>query len=325
MNSTLIDEVKKKEICIVQILDLIKISIDEDETDKDQSISVLLPRQKHVIIPNRNLSKKSTSQLNFKKFFPLDISFDVLYFNEKEFAFQLTYITHSIMSKITKKEMLNKNWESKNKKVDAPNIIMIKNRYNQLYDWITEEILRYDRKRHRKLAIEKFIKIADECWKINNFNDCFIIIVCLTTSEPLLYLKKTWYRISFESQKKLDELEYFFLQDNNWGNLRNVMDEVEGKPCLPYFGYFLNNLNLKVEDKYVDNGRIINCEKIRKIGELIDQFHELVNKNVYAITENSRLNFLYDLKPLSVDELYKLAKRLGNFTQIIIFIKNLSL
>ena len=307
MNLTLLNNEQKKDISIEEILELINLNT-EQETDLDHGIEILLGRKK-----SKNISFKKIP--NNSNIIPKSGIFDVLdiSYSEMEIAQQLTIITHSRMSRIKKKEFLNKNWERSNKKIESPNIVGIFERFNQLTNWISEEILRYDRKRHRKLAIEKFVNIAEECWKINNFNDCFNIVLCLTTSPSLRHLKKTWVRVSIDIKNKLEVLDNYFLQDGNYAQLRKMMENAKGSPCVPYFGYFTRELSYISESKYIENGCLLNCEKLRKTGEFIDLFHELVNKNVYPYKENTKLNFLLNLKPLSEDELIELSHKLGNY------------
>ena len=293
---------QKKDISVEEIIELINLDNDH-EIDSNQRIELLLGRKKSK---NFSFKKKENTQTNQAT----GCVFDVLSFSEVEVAQQLTIITHSLMSKIGKKEFLNKNWERSNRKVESPNLVAIIERVNQITNWISEEIIRYDRKRYRKLAYEKFVNIAEECWKINNFNDCFNICLCLATSPSIRNLKKTLGRVSEDIKNKLETLDNYFLQDNNFSFLRKMMDSAKGSPCVPYYGYFTHELSYISEAKYIEDGSLLNCEKIRKTGEIVDLFHELVN-NVYPYKENPKLICLSNLKPLSEDDIVDLSKKLG--------------
>ena len=86
--------------------------------------------------------------------------FNILNYDSKDIANELTRISYYIFSKIEPKEFFKGVFTKKNKNITSPNITEVTNRFNELSFWLIEEILCYDYADERALVIEKFIDIA---------------------------------------------------------------------------------------------------------------------------------------------------------------------
>ena len=61
-------------------------------------------------------------------------------------------------------------WSKASLKAQAPNILNLIDRFNQVSQWVGTEILREQRLKERAKVLRCFIDIAWECFEINCFN-----------------------------------------------------------------------------------------------------------------------------------------------------------
>lgn len=254
---------------------------------------------------SKNISKKNdTLKPSILKDY-----FDVLDWPEMEIAKQLSLYTHYFLSQIEVKEIIASRWTKKTKYVDSPNVMACIERFNKLILWVCEEVLSYDRSRIRAHVVEKFLKIAQCCRKLNNFNDCFNIISALN-SLPLKFMEKMWKKLSSEGFKLYLELNNFISCENNYRDLREETNKAKGKPYIPYLALYLKELAYIEEGpKYLING-LINVDKIRRVTGVIEEFLDF-KYNAYLFRISSDLIFLSHPKTKIEDELIELSYKLG--------------
>lgn len=238
--------------------------------------------------------------------------FDILEWSEVEIARQITLITHFIFIKIGIKELVTSNWTKEDKYILAPNIMKMIQRYDNLSFWICEEILSYDHKDTRAKAIIKFLKIAKVCQIFNNFNDCVNIVISLD-SFRIKSLKKTW-KIALKDReianlhKGLNSLCSF---NNNYAQLRKEISSAQGQPCVPFFALYLKDLSFLDEGpRYINEKNLINIQKIRKVGEKLEEIIEFQARS-YIYLPLAKLSFLAEPKPKKKEILDYMSGKLG--------------
>jgi len=242
--------------------------------------------------------------------------FDVTEWSESEFAKQLTLYTDYFFKKIEPKELLSSNWTKKDKFLLSPNVMRMIDRFNKICNWVCEEILSYDHKTNRVRAISKFIKIANFCQMINNFNDCVNIITALNNLS-IKSLKKTWTILlkNPEISNMFKELNFLCSYTKNYENIRNEISMVKGQPCIPYLGLYLKELAFLDEGpKYINANNLINLEKLQKVGEKIEEIKEF-QSNYYVFVPVTKLSFLADPKPKKEETLLQISSKLGKLAK----------
>ena len=274
--------------------------------DKTNNLEV---KQTNVYKKKRNYS--ISTHLKEQPILPSKLTnfqFDVLEWSEIEIARQLSLISHFLMSKIKVSELFSSRWTKSEKYTNSPHVMKCIDRFNKLSLWIVEEILSYDKAKSRALAIDKFIRIAEECRKINNFNDCMNITTAINTF-PIKRLDKAWRKIKFESMKLFKGLNDLCSFSNNYNLLREETLKANNKPCVPYLGLFLKALAFLEEGpKYVKNG-MVNIKKIKEFGEILNEI--MRNKKInYNFTPVFILSFLAEPKPENEDNLIELSSKL---------------
>lgn len=285
------------------ILDLFQ----KEATNSEQEMNLkrLTGRKK-----SRNIASKKDF-LEFKS--KTKSKFDIIEWDPKIIAKQMTLISYNLYSKIEVKEFLNACWTKKNKLADAPNIFKLIDRFNLLSFWVVEEVLSYNDKIKRAKCIEKLISVAEWLLKMNNFNDCMNIINGLS-SYILKMLKTTWDLVSEKEKEILKDLNKLSNFSRNFIDLRRAQEKCKGQPCLPYLLLFLKDLAFLEETcEYVKDEYLVNLEKILQVGDIIESFVSF-RANVYLFRNIPELGILMDPRPKSEKELEILAEGIGKNT-----------
>lgn len=236
--------------------------------------------------------------------------FEILEWSEIELAKQLTIISQQLFFKIEYKELLSAKWTKKDKYTASPKVMAIIDRFNKLSLWIIEEIISYDKKSSRAAVIEKFIRTANECRKLSNFNDCVNIISALN-SYIIKNMKNTMKVINKDALILLEELNSFCSCARDYANLRNATKNISGKPCIPYLGLLLKELAFLEEgQKYINENYLINIDKIKIVYKSIELFMDY-RGHTYQFRPIEQLSILSDPHPKTEDELEELANKIG--------------
>lgn len=170
-------------------------------------------------------SKSATSDYSLVDDIPKELYwvFDILIWPGAELARQMTILTYEIFSKIKPTEFINSSWTKPNKELNSPNILALIRRSNDLYFWIIEEVLRYDKKSVRHEVLEKFIVVALYLKELRNFNDLVLVVTALSSSivkclEGTLKLMGTVYK------KHWIDLTTLCSYDSNYLRLRKAQN-----------------------------------------------------------------------------------------------------
>lgn len=288
------DEANEKELNINYHIEILEIKIKASSNNLNVRNRIMSQSQPPSILPS-NISK----------------TFDILEWSEIEIARQLTLTTYFLFKNIRIEEFFSQKFNKEDKNINSPNIIKMIERFNNLTYWIVEEILSYDHKKTRSKVIFKFLKIAKECQKINNFNDSNNIF--MTLKLLVFPLKKTMELVHKNSEADCiyNELDSLFSLDKNYANLRKEIKCVSKKACIPFLPLILNDLS-KQEEKpnYIKENDLINVDKINKVGQILEEILEFQN-NHYDYVPLLKLSFLSDPKPKKQETLDKIAKHLG--------------
>ena len=236
--------------------------------------------------------------------------FNLLSYDSKKIANELTRITYSIFSKIQPKEFFKGVFTKKNKNIASPHIVEVSDRFNQLSFWVIEEIISYDYGNDRAEIIEKFIDIANELNNLNNFHDCMSIVTGL--GQMIINgLVKTWKYVSKESNDVLKKLKKAVNFTDNYKNMRDKIEECiqNNVPYIPFLGPYNKRICFLEEyGPYVKDNSLINVDKIVLVQQILDQFYKFKNKqyDIKRCTKNEFVIFQC-LDPANEDELEKLA------------------
>jgi son of sevenless-like protein len=261
-----------------------------------------IPRAlKAISTAKRKMSLLSSSKDTQQKSY----SFGIENWSSVEIARQLTLIEFEIFENIRPKELLNQAWNKENRHHISPNVNALAERTNLVVNWVSQEILKHENLKNRTHALRKFIKVARECRKLNNYNACFELVAALN-SIAVHRLKKTWEGIPAPLKEEFKELEDLVHQQKNYRNLRQAIKN-SLPPCLPYLGLALTDLTF-IEDgnpNFIKNK--INFFKCNKLAIVIHDILAL-QRTPYAFVEVPELsNKLKNMNVLSEDKLNEMS------------------
>ena len=283
---------------------------DNEEYDFNLAKNALNNRRKNnmVFLGRSNKSKKVKNNL-LDNIIHIKTYFYIFDYSEEEIAIKLTSISYKLMSNISINELLNSNFSKKDRTTRSPTVTKIIQRFDNLTLFIIEDIFSYDDPKKRAEAITKWIKIAEHCKNLYNFNDTLVINTCFSN-----YLFKraplTWKKVPNSTLKILNSLRQFCTNNNCYINIRREMLNRRGRFHVPYLGILLKGIvNLEEIYKYIlDNGNI-NCCKIQLLYILINQFFSFKN-NPFTKQNDNDLDIFENLHPKDENQLELLITKI---------------
>ncbi|KAI0913600.1 ras guanine nucleotide exchange factor domain-containing protein [Ustulina deusta] len=163
----------------------------------------------------------------------------ILDFDSLELARQITLKQMSIFCSIKPEELLGSQW-MKHGGVDSPNVKAMSGFSNDLSNLVADTILQHSEVKKRAAMIKQWIKIANQCLELNNY-DGLMAIVCSLNSSVISRLRKTWDIISPKRRELFRALQAIVEPANNHRVLRARL-QGHVPPCLPFLGMFLTDL-----------------------------------------------------------------------------------
>eukprot|EP00743_Colponemidia_sp_Colp-15_P007642 GILK01008268.1.p1 GENE.GILK01008268.1~~GILK01008268.1.p1 ORF type:complete len:1078 (-),score=217.08 GILK01008268.1:37-2844(-) len=229
--------------------------------------------------------------------------FNIMEWHPTEIARQLTLQDFELFRSIHPKELIKTAWSKKDKAVKAPNVLSLIERFNGLSRWIAEEVLRGETARERLKIIKHFLKIAEKCRELHNYNTLFTIVSGLKSS-PVFRLKQTWELLSARKKNRWEKLQLLCASDKGWKRIRDEF-RAAVPPVMPYLGIFLTDLTFIEENKdMIDN--MVNFHKLRLISGVINQIKE-AQQTPYQFHTVMKLQRLRQVTASHDDILYEIS------------------
>ena len=250
---------------------------------------------------DKNTKKKKLlfkSKTNIKPFYNY---FYIFSHNSMEIAQYLTCISYQLMRNINQKELLNKNFYSKEKLIKAPNVMKFIDRFNKLVLFVIEDIFSYDNKKVRCQCIEKWVDIALKLQELHNYNDLIMINTCFVNL-TLKKLKLTFKKLSNKYKNIIKEMNAFCSSEDSYINIRKLIFNSKGIPYIPHLGIILKVITNIEEMNYITDDNNINFEKLVKLHNVLKTFNEFKKTKFYC-EKSKELDILANLKPKTLEEL----------------------
>ncbi|KAG0088449.1 hypothetical protein BGZ92_006153 [Podila epicladia] len=145
-----------------------------------------------------------------------------------ELARQLTLFVSKMFLNIPYLELLTR---------DRPNCSKMAKTATEITTWIIETIVDQSDLKKRVEMIKHWIKVGEECLKLNNF-DTLTAITCAIDSSPIHRLSATWDAITSEYCARFQQLQRMVSTKYNYREYRAKLKSTVG-PCIPFLGLFL--------------------------------------------------------------------------------------
>ena len=215
------------------------------------------------------------------------VGVNILDFDPLEVARQITLKVASIFCSILPEELLATEWMKRSGSL-AVNVRAMSTLSTDLANLVADSILQLEEPKKRAVLIKHWVKIANKCLELNNY-DSLMAIVCSLNSSTVLRLKKTWEAVSQKTKNAFEALKQVVDISRNYTVLRQRLQGLI-PPCLPFVGIYLTDLT------FVDHGnptsRQLNTEKEESIPVINYDKHM---KTARIISELQRFQIPYRL------------------------------
>eukprot|EP01113_Clastostelium_recurvatum_P012900 TRINITY_DN1672_c1_g2_i1.p1 TRINITY_DN1672_c1_g2~~TRINITY_DN1672_c1_g2_i1.p1 ORF type:complete len:1036 (-),score=245.76 TRINITY_DN1672_c1_g2_i1:64-3171(-) len=185
----------------------------------------------------------------------------------EEVARQMTLADFETFKNISIRELTKCAWSKQGKEENAPNIVQMTNRFNDIAYWVASDVLTPDlTSTQRLLILRRFIKIAHHCLQIGNMNGVFAIMAGLSKGS-VQRLSKLWASLDQKVRGMYDELMALMQSDRNYHNYREHMKTLKGA-ALPWIGVFLQDLTSLEETPTNTADGLVNFNKMRLLANV---------------------------------------------------------
>lgn len=166
-------------------------------------------------------------------------SVSILDFDPLELARQFTIKESRIFCSILPEELLATEWMKKSGSM-AVNVRAMSTLSTDLANLVADCILQLEDPKQRAKLIKQWVKIANKCLELNNY-DSLMAIICSLNSSTITRLKRTWDIVSAKTKTTLENLRSIVEVSRNYAVLRQRLQH-HVPPCLPFVGTYLTDL-----------------------------------------------------------------------------------
>ncbi|ORX82221.1 ras GEF [Anaeromyces robustus] len=213
-----------------------------------------------------------------------DVNINVFETDPKDIARQMCLMNAKIFKQITQDELLSLAWNKPNKKVKAPNIVLMTEQFNKITLWVSNNILSSALPSERTQKIARFIYIEKACLKNNDFHSLKSIISALE-STPIHRLEKTWMLLPKKEKAKHKKYATLMSMERNSEEYRKYLQECKGAK-IPYLGLYLSDITYLFEA--IEKEKTLSQVKLEqklKLDRLLNEFEEYQKAANYQFNE----------------------------------------
>jgi hypothetical protein len=178
----------------------------------------------------------------------------------------LTVISYELYKTLSAKDFVGQAWK---KDSDSSNgVVRLIDRYNEISNWVATLVLIADSERKRVHAIKFFISVADELFRMQNFEVSSSVIGGLQAA-PVDRLRATWSSVSASRMQRYEALRTVFSGKNNWRAYREVLAAASA-PAVPLICVCLKDIVAMYEGNEMFVGdSLINVDLLVMFGKVL--------------------------------------------------------
>lgn len=199
---------------------------------------------------------------------------NVLQIDALELARQLTVMESKVFCCILPEELLSRESSKSVVHSAAVNVKKMSAMTTQLTGWITESILGEEEVKKRSQMLKYFIKLADRCLGIKNYNAFFAIQGALSAS-TISRLRRTWDCLPTKYHNLMEQQQQIIDPTRNFAAYRSHMRNARA-PALPFVGLCLTDLTFCGEGNadtrpspLKPSKQLINFDKYLKMSRIV--------------------------------------------------------
>ncbi|KAM8954226.1 ral guanine nucleotide dissociation stimulator-like 2 isoform 2-T2 [Pelodytes ibericus] len=305
------------------------------DPEKRRRLSLCLSRllKSNLVARLQELSVEPEDQVNLpplvEETSPSD-PLDILTLQAGHVAEQLTCLEAALFLRVVPYECLGSVWSRRDRGGEHCHSVRETVRhFNRLSGAVTSSCVRDPqlRPQQRARVIEKWVKVAEECWSLRNFSSVYAIFSALQ-STAVHRLKRVWAETSREIQRSYQEISDVFSERDNYARMRELLFQSQDSSdaaskrhpprskdpraagVIPYLGVFLTDLVMldsAIRD-HLENG-YLNFEKRRKEFESLSQIRLLQSVCLgYRLQSDPQFaSWFRRLQPISESDSYNLS------------------
>ncbi|ORY83088.1 ras guanine nucleotide exchange factor domain-containing protein [Protomyces lactucae-debilis] len=169
----------------------------------------------------------------------------LLEFDDLEIARQLTLLESETFCKITPVELIGQEFSKKKGHSLAVHVKAMSAASTDLAGWVADSILAETEQKRRTLVLKHWLKVAERCAQLSNYNTLMAIMSALNSS-TIARLKRTWEGLNRNQRGLLDHLRSITDHQRNYALYRARLRQTT-TPCLPFLGLYLTDLTFADE------------------------------------------------------------------------------
>ncbi|CAI5725756.1 unnamed protein product [Peronospora effusa] len=216
------------------------------------------------------------------------------YIDAERWSKQCTLLTHALFCKIPIQDFV-----SPGSKIEhSTEYTTIKQWFQHLSAFVINAVLVQNTPEERAEAILFYLKAADCCMSLHNYDTLASILYALQ-STAVQRLRKTIGCLSVDGKKMMNEMQ--LLSDKGCREMNRLMRRCDN-PCMPYIGLYLQGFVGLNEMPAFSKEGLVNGNRLRRMGELA---MEILHRQsvAYTLPNDEKIDELLHVKmPYSSEE-----------------------
>ncbi|KAI9278025.1 ras guanine nucleotide exchange factor domain-containing protein [Sporodiniella umbellata] len=243
----------------------------------------------------RNLLKKASLQNDYSLLHLVDL-------DPIELARQITLLQNHLFCQIEPYEIRDQRFKKKKK---SANIKAMISKSTQTTNWIQDSILSELDVKKRANVLKYWIKVADACLQLNNY-DTLMAIQSALSSTCIIRLKKTWDNVPNKHKSLLKSVLSVLDSSRNYSEYRGRL-KVAVAPCLPFLGIYLTDMTF-FDDGNPDScitqsgKKLINMYKFTSVTKIFIEIDQFQKPYHLSKLDEIQAYLLHHLESISLDE-----------------------
>eukprot|EP01104_Vermistella_antarctica_P020474 TRINITY_DN8769_c0_g1_i1.p1 TRINITY_DN8769_c0_g1~~TRINITY_DN8769_c0_g1_i1.p1 ORF type:complete len:1069 (-),score=246.35 TRINITY_DN8769_c0_g1_i1:33-3239(-) len=229
---------------------------------------------------------------------------DLLGMKAIEVAKQLTHIDHALFCAIAIDELARKAFT---KPEISPNYTAMVTQFNHWSLWVVSEIVSKPSVERRIDIFSHFVKIAEKCVELNNFNTSYAIVSGIN-HYAVKRMKSLRERMPRKTSARLQKLTELYDIDSNHRAYRQAVLNVK-PPLVPYLGLYGKDLLVFEEEPTFQEvpgapAKLISIAKMRRLFNLFANIRQIQKQSYSFPTVEPLFTELKNVECLTEDDAY---------------------